>query len=177
MDFENFNQLPEEEKKTNTETVAQATPTFTDLPKLEDLLKSENEVTPIVTPKIEGLKQVDVGGQTVEKTFQRKADEKKSFVKRRLKIITGVYACVCALLFGFVVANTATLSNLGKTSATNTQQIQSGSTYMQGKEEAVDEALKNKIEVSVNTPRDYGSDETELTFFDKMTILFRSLFG
>ncbi len=175
MEFENFNQLPQEETK--TETVEQTPTTFTDLPKLEDLLKSESEVTTDLTPKLEGLEQVDQNEKTIEKTFQRKDDEKKAFVKRRLKIITGVYACICALLFGFIFANTATLSNLGKTSQTNTQLVQSATTYMQGKQDAVDETFKNGIEVSVNTPRDYGNDETELTFFDKITILFRSLFG
>ena len=33
------------------------------------------------------------------------------------------------------------------------------------------------IEVSLNPPRDYGDDKQELTFFDKLTILFKNLFG
>lgn len=173
MDFENFNQLPNNFVSTQTETEK----TNYELPKLEDLLKSENEVTTVLEPKIEGLKQVDEGKQTIEKTFQRKADEKKAFVKRRVKIVTGVYASIFALILGFVFVNTATLIRLDKNTQTNTQQIQSGTTYLQGKQDALEEASKNKLELSVNTPRNYGDDETELTFFDKLTIVFRSLFS
>ena len=182
MDFENFNELPKEELEAQTQTqtqteVEQKIETNYELPKLEDLLKSETEVSTIVEPTIEGLKQVDEGSKTVEKTFVRKADEKKAFVKRRVKTITGVYASVFALLLGFVFVNTATILKLNKTTQTNTQQIQSGTTYMQGQQDAMEQATKNKLEVSLNTPRDYGDDETELTFFDRLTILFRSLFS
>ena len=33
------------------------------------------------------------------------------------------------------------------------------------------------IEISLNEPRDYSDDIEELTFLDKMTILFRNIFG
>ena len=33
------------------------------------------------------------------------------------------------------------------------------------------------IEISLNEPRDYSDDTKELTFFDKLTILFRNIFS
>lgn len=181
MDFDNFNELPEQQKQNQTNTVTenetenQTETNFFSL-RLEDLLKSESEVTPIQAPEIKGLKQVEQGKRTAEKTFARKEDEKRTFVKRRVKILTSVYVCVIALLLGFVGVNTASLIAKGNTTNTATQNIELATAGLNGTTTPEGEAV-NGMELTVNTPRDYGDDETELTFFDRLTIVFRSLFG
>ena len=177
MDFENFNELPKQQPEVKTETETKNETRFDDMPRLEDLLKSENEVAPIQAPTLKGLKQVDEGSQTIDKTFTRKEDEKRAFVKRRVKILTTVYVIVFVLMLGLVFANTATLSVLGRNSTTATQQVEAGSVYMQSHNSNLSEDELAPIDVAVNTPRDYGDEDTELTFFDRLTILFRSLFG
>ena len=179
MDFENFNQIQEQQKQNQTDTVTEnKTDTgFEDLPRLEDLLKSESEVTTIQAPELKGLKQVEQGKRTAEKTFARKEDEKRTFVRRRVKILTGVYACVFALLLGFVGVNTASIITKGHTNTTATQNIEIATANLNGVSTTPQGEAVNGLELTVNTPRDYGDDDTELTFFDRLTIVFRSLFG
>jgi hypothetical protein len=129
---------------------------------------------------LQGLKQVENSAAIETKTFTRKEDEHKSFVKKRLKVLTGVYTAVACLLFGFVCFNAITLAILNRNINNNTETIQGEmakiTEVLPGAEE--DAVLSNEpIEITLNTARDYSDDEKELTFLDKFTILFKNLFG
>ena len=151
-----------------------------DLPRLEDLLRSEKELN--APPALQGLKQVENSAAIETKTFTRKEDEHKSFVKKRLTVLTCVYTAVACLLFGFVCFNAITLAILNRNINNNTETIQGEmakiTEVLPGAEE--DAVLSNNepIEIIELTPaRDYSDDEKELTFLDKFTILFKNLFG
>lgn len=163
-----------------TETITEPSveKTRLDLPSIEDLLKSEQEVATSI-PDIKGLKRVEPNLATEDKTFKRKEDEKKTFLKRRLKLVTAIYIGVLSLLLSFVGINIATLAILNRDINTNTATIQAESGKVEIYENnAVDpEAPIGTIEISLNEPRDYGDDNKELTFLDKITILFRNIFG
>lgn len=151
-----------------------------DLPRLEDLLKSEKEIKSMTSTELKGLKNVEPDSVEQNRTFQSKQDEKKAFVKKRLKLATAVYICVAVLLFGFVIFNTATLAILdrGINSNTNTINVESAAVEAYRElEDGTTEPTSPPIEISLNEPRDYSDDTEELTFLDKMSILFRNIFG
>lgn len=149
-----------------------------DLPRLEDLLRSEKEVKS--PPELKGLKLVDNNTLEENKTFKSKEDEKKLIVRKRVKLLTGVYISIVALLLSFVGINIATLTIMNRDINNNANTIQGQSEqiidiYQDGLTDVSDPTTS--IEVSLNPPRDYGDDKQELTFFDKLTILFRNFFG
>ncbi len=145
--------------------------------RLEDLLKSENEVKPL--PELKGLKKVENNALEENKTFKSKEDEKKSIVRKRVKLVTGIYISIVALLLCFVGINIATLTMMNRDINNNANTIQSQSQQVDFYENRTDPITDptDSITVSLNPPRDYGDDTQELTFFDKMTNLFRNIFG
>ncbi len=148
------------------------------LPSLDDLKRSEVE---IVKPKaeIKGLKSVEQETLVENKTFKRKEDETRAFYKKRFKVLTSVYVTVLVLLLGFVGVNISTLAILNKDINSNTATIQAETEKVEFYESQADmpSEPKGSIQISLNEPRDYGDDEKELTFLDKITIIFRNLFG
>ena len=145
-------------------------------PRLEDLIKSEKEIK--TKTEIQGVTKVEPNVKTEDRVFTRKTDEKKTYIKRRLKTITGVYISVVTLLLAFVGVNIATLAILNKdiNSATNTIKSQTEVvTYIENS--ATPSTPAGEYQISLNEPRDYSEDKKELTFLDKITILFRNIFG
>ncbi len=150
---------------------------FDDLPNLEDLLKSEKDIKTDIDSTPQGLQQVKQNEKPVDKIFTRKEDEKRAFVKHRVKLFTVVYSIVCVLLLGLIGVNTATLISKNRDINSQTYTMQQGNTYLANQNN--DTAEENVLDgyITLNTPRDYGDDENGLTFFDRITILFKSLFG
>ena len=151
-----------------------------DLPRLEDLLKSEKEIKSTTGSELKGPENVLPDSADLNRTFQSKQDEKKAFVKKRLKLATAAYICVAVLLFSFVIFNTATLAILDRGINSNTNTINTESEIVKVLEDNAEipsDPTLPPIEISLNEPRDYSDDTEELTFLDKMTILFRNIFG
>ena len=172
---------PELEQNSNIQTQSEIKTNETSknnlesLPRLEDLLKSEKEVK--AKKEIQGLQQIKTLSQVNEKAFAKKQDNKKAHLKRRLKTITGVYVAVASLLAIFAGVNVLTLDVLNKQVTTNTNTIQS---QQQVVESIMQEGVTAGQDIPLilgNPPRDYDDDNQELTFLDKVSILFRSLFG
>lgn len=173
---------PEMETEVNAQTItSEQTQTkqensLDNLPRLEDLLKSEKEVK--TAPQIEGVTQVENEALIQDKPFAKKEDKKKIYLKRRVKIVAGVYASVVALLLAFVGVNAVSLALLNKDINTNTNTIQAQNdviTYLENSTPTINP--DNSIIVSLNEPRDYSDDKKDLTFLDKLTIIFRSIFS
>ncbi len=150
---------------------------FDDLPNLEDLLKSEKDVKVEVDSTPQGLKQVKQNEKPADKIFTRKEDQKRAFIKHRVKLFTSIYAIVCCLLLGLVGFNAATLIAKNRDINSQTDIIQQGNTYLGNSQSSMEDDNVLELPVTVNTPRDYGDDANNLTFFDRLTILFRSLFS
>ena len=148
-----------------------------DLPRLEDLRKSETEVK--TQKEIEGVTKVEANVKSQDRIFARKADEKKVYIKRRLKTITGVYVAVVTLLLAFVGVNIVTLAILNKDIKSTTDTIQQETVKVEVLEETLPELPQSngEFQISLNEPRDYSEDKKELTWLDKITILFRNSFG
>ena len=171
---------PELQNETQTQTItSEDVKTELDsLPRLEDLLKSEKEVS--VKQEIKGVTNIDAEIKTEDRVFAKKQDKRKALVKTRLKIVTGVYIAVASLLFAFVGVNIATLVILNKDITNNANTIQAESYIAEQLESSASQPLDSAgapIEISLNEPRDYSDDKKELTFLDKLTILFRNIFG
>ena len=145
------------------------------LPRLEDLIKSEKEIK--VQSQIEGVTKVESNVKTENRIFKKKSEERKVYIKRRLKTITSVYISVVALLLAFVGVNIATLSMLNKDINSNTKTIQSETVRVEVLEQTNPTASAGDVTISLNEPRDYSEDKKELTFLDIITIVFRNLFG
>ena len=162
--------------QTETLTSVEQTQALDSLPRLEDLRKSEQEVK--ISTHVEGTTQVEQKTLAQDRMFTRKSDEKKVYFKKRLKIVTAVYTSVVVLLLSFVIANIATLAILDKRINTNTKTIQSAQQQVT-LEEATNTTGESigDIQISLNEPRDYSEDKKELTWLDKLTILFRNIFG
>lgn len=162
------------ETQTSVETEVQTTPDS--LPRIEDLRKSEQDVQ--VNTEIQGVTQVEQKTQAKDRVFARKSDEKKVYLKKRLKIVAAVYTTVVALLLGFVITNVVTLTQLDKDISSNTKTIQSQQSQV---EKVMEETTKGEelgnFQISLNEPRDYSEDKKELTWLDKVTIVFRNIFG
>ena len=144
----------------------------------EDLLKSEQEIKP--APELKGLTQAKQDKATENRVFKSKEDEKKSFVKKRVKIASVVYLSIVTLLFGFVIFNTAALAILGRGNSNKTNTIKSETEKVEIWEDITptpENPTGQPIEITLNEPRDYSDDTKELTFFDKLTIMFRNIFG
>ncbi len=154
-------------------------PSLESLPRLEDLLKSENEIKASQKTTLEGLTAVKAETKAQDRTFARVEDQKKTFVKRRIKTITAVFGVAASLILAFVGFNLITLANLSKDIKTNTKTIQSQTEIVQNYIENNPAAVPptGSFEISLNEPRDYDDDKKELSMLDKITILFRNLFG
>lgn len=147
-----------------------------DFPRLEDLIKSEQEIKPEI--KLQGLKSAEPNTQLEDRPFALKKDEKKKFIKKRLKLVTGVYIAIATLLLGFVGVNIATLAVLNKKIDNNVKTISEETIRIEENNTSLpDNPLTGTIEIALNQPRDYNDDNHSLTLLDKLTILFRSLFG
>ena len=173
---------PQSELNSNIETQSEIKPietektNLTSLPRLEDLLKSEKQVK--VGKKIEGLTQVKTFTQANEKEFAKKQDNSKAYLKRRIKTITGVYVAVASLLAIFAGVNVITLAVLNKQITTNTNTIQSQQQTIESIVPDASVPAGQDIPLILGTPpRDYDDDNKELTFLDKISILFRGIFG
>lgn len=172
---------PELEQNSNIETQSEIKTNETrqsnleSLPRLEDLLKSEKQVK--VKKEIQGLEQIKTFSQANEKEFAKKKDNKKAHLKRRVKTITGVYIAVASLLAIFAGVNVVTLAMLNKQVTTNTNTIQSQQQVVESIMQEGSIAGQDIPLILGNPPRDYDDDNKELTFLDKISILFRSLFG
>ena len=171
---------PELEKEVNTQTVASEVkkeePTLDSLPRLEDLLKSEKEVQP--AKQIEGVTEVEKTTFFETVPFTKKEDKRAPLFKKRVKIVTGVFASAITLLLAFVGFSTFTLVSLHKQINSNTETIQSQQEVLTNLENTVNPGdPASVLEVTLNEPRDYSDDKKELTILDKLTIMFRSIFG
>lgn len=151
---------------------------FEDLPSWDALLKSEKEVA---TPKqdLKGLESVKADVNVENETFARKKDEKKSIVRRKVKLVSAVYMAVVALLFVFLCANAVTLIALSKDISKNTDTINYEQKEIAYKIENAEQAITptDELFITLNEPRDYDDDKQKLSFLDKMTILFKNIFG
>lgn len=168
---------PEASVGTQTQTVekVEQEKKLDDLPRVEDLRKSEKEVK--TRTEIEGTTKVEQSTQIQDKVFVKKADQKKALYKKRIKIVTGVYAAALTLLLAFVGVNIATMAMLNKEITTNTETIQTQQQQIEMLEQTNPGNATGNYQISLNEPRDYSEDKKELTFLDKLTILFRNLFG
>ena len=146
-----------------------------DLPRIEELRKSEKDVK--VKTDVEGAINIEKDTQIKDRVFVKKADQKKALYKKRIKIVTCVYASAVALLLAFVGVNIATLAMLNKQVTANTQTIQTQMEQIEVLEQTTPTNSSGEFQISLNEPRDYSEDKQELTFLDKLTILFRNLFG
>ncbi|MCQ2565057.1 MAG: hypothetical protein MJ152_04300 [Clostridia bacterium] len=147
-----------------------------DLPRLEDLLKTEQEIEK--APELKGLKEVQDAPVEQDKPFEMKKDQQKAFAKRRLKLVTVIYSIVACLLLAFTCVNVATMISLNRDINKNTETINLEMGKLEDNLNPPPAPEKGtEIFVSLNEPRDYSDDKVEITFLDKLTILFRNLFG
>lgn len=172
----------EEENEIKTETITEVETKqeikLSDLPRFEDMIKSEQDIK--TENKLQGLQDAQSQPLFEDRPFTRKEDEHKTFVKKRLKLVTAIYAIVASLLLGFVGVNIATLAIMDK-------QINSNVTTIAGEKQEIELRSENHvpdadltdetISITLNQPRDYNDDDKSLTIFDKLTILFRNLFN
>ncbi len=151
--------------------------TLDSLPRIEEIRKSEQEIK--VKTEIEGTTQVKSETQAKDRVFTRKADEKRVYLKKRVKILTAVYTTVVVLMLAFVISNIATLAKLNKDISSNTNTIKNKGDLIEQVIDEVEPGLvgENPIEIKLNTPRDYSEDKKELTWLDKVTIIFKNIFG
>ncbi|MBE5741518.1 MAG: hypothetical protein E7351_03230 [Clostridiales bacterium] len=145
------------------------------LPRLEDLLKSEKEIK--TAPDIKGVTQVEQNVKSEDRVFTQKTDERKVLLKKRLKVVTGVYISVVTLLLAFVLINLFTLFHLKGQIDDNTQTMKNQTERLADLEDTTNLENHTTFEYSLNVPRDYSDDKQEITFLDKITILFRNLLG
>ena len=144
-------------------------------PRIEELRKSEKEIK--TNTQIEGATELKTETEFEDRMFVKKADQKKALYKKRIKIVTSVYTTAMVLMLAFVGINIATMASLQKDITTNTQTIQSQQEQIEMLEQNTPGASTGNFQISLNEPRDYSDDKKELTFLDKLTILFRNLFG
>ncbi len=144
---------------------------------LEEMKKSEKEVR--TAHKIQGVAEIDANIENENREFAKKSDAKKAFAKKRLKVITGVYVSVVGMLLALVGVNIFTLAAMDSTILDNGKSIITAQKEIETVIEGVTEDVLSglPIEISLNEPRDYSEDKKGLTFFDKMSIVFRNLFG
>ena len=147
-------------------------------PSIQDLVKSEQEVKS--ERKLQGLTSAEPAQTLEDRPFARKEDERKKFVKKRLKLVTGVYIAVASFLLEFVGVNVGTLAVLNKKINDHTKTIQAETTainLMKDADTPDADITGEDIAITLNPPRDYNDDKQTLTFLDKITILFRNLFN
>ncbi|MFQ6752506.1 MAG: hypothetical protein ACLRFL_02980 [Clostridia bacterium] len=161
--------------ETSTSEKVEETTKLDSLLRLEEMRRTEKEVR--TAPAIQGVSEVESEVDFDTKEFAKKSDQRKAFLKKRLKVVTGVYLSVVAMLLVFVVVNLFTLNTMSGLIEDNTKVITEQQQLLDGKT-IVDSTLDGaQIEVNLNPPRDYDDEKVELTFLDKITILFRNLFG
>lgn len=176
--------MEELEKQTQTETttaVQQELGTkinLEDITNFQDFVKSEQEIKS--ENKLQGLKAAEPEQTLEDRPFARKEDEHKKFVKKRVKLVTGIYIAIATLLLSFVGVNIGTLVAMNKKIDNNVKTIQSEQEKIEliKRSDVPDADLTGEgISITLNQPRDYNDDNNSLNLLDKLTILFRSLFS
>jgi len=167
------------ETLTQTEVKTEEKVGLESLPRLEDLLKTEKEIKTQQKTEIEGLTDVKTENTMQDRAFARVADEKKVFVKKRIKTITTVYSIAVSLLLAFVGVNLVTFVQKNKEINANTEIIKQQTEVVETHQPQSPPSTnpKGQFEISLNEPRDYSDDDQDLSMLDKITILFRNLFG
>lgn len=164
---------------TTTETVQEIKKeqSVEDFPRWEDVRKSEKEVK--YNTKLEGVTEAENDDNFFERPIEKKKDAKTRLYKRRLKILTGVYLTILSLLGVFAITNLVTLIKMDKQISSNTETIRSKSYVLTEIEKTATEPTEPSqiVELHLNEPRDYKDDKKELTFLDKLTIIFRNIFS
>lgn len=165
------------EMQSNTQTLetqqTESVQSFS-MPNIESFRKSEMAFQ--TKTELKGVTQVDNEFNSEVREFTKKQDTAKQKAGVRAKVIKTVYFTTLTLLFVLVCVNAITLAVLVNTSNTNTDTIKS-------KQETVNEyvlkegELPDPLPITLNEPRDYDDDNKELTFWDKITILFRNIFS
>ena len=171
---------PQAEMNTQTINTTEESVETISMPKIEQTHNIEefrkSELQFKTKTSLQGVAEVDSEFMTEAKEFSQKKDAKKLKSGIRAKVIKGVYFSVLSLLLVLVGANAITLAVLTGTSNKNAETIKS-------KQETVNEHVLNEGElpdplpITLNEPRDYNDDNKELTFWDKVTILFRNIFS
>lgn len=179
MEEEKIQQQPQTNVGVETQVVekVEQEKKLEDLPRVEDMRKSEKEIKTTTNVEQSAEIEKETLTQTQDRIFVKKADQKKALYKKRIKIVTGVYATVLTLVLAFVGVNIATLAILNKQVTTNTQTIQNQQQQIEVLEQSNPTAPSGEFQISLNEPRDYSEDKKELTWLDKVTILFRNLFS
>ena len=169
--------IPQQEMEVNTQTITSVEPKtetkLDNLPRIEDLIKSEKQVK--TAPNIEGVTEAKTDAK--DRVFSRKEDNTKKIIRKRLKIVTAVYLSIATMLLGLVGASAVTLALLNKDISTNVDTIQKQTDILNGQQAPNFASEGEEIFVTLNEPRDYTDDKKELSFMDKLSILFRNLFG
>ena len=167
------------ETVTQQEVKTEEKPSLENLPRLEDLLKTEKEVKTEQKIGIEGLTAVKTETKPHDRTFARVEDEKKAFVKKRVKTVTVVFSVVVSLLLAFVGVNLVTLVQKNNEIDSNTKIIKDRTELVEIYQDQSTPSTnpKEEFQISLNEPRDYSDDKQELSMLDKLTILFRNLFA
>lgn len=143
---------------------------------IDDMLKSEQELNTMT--QMQGLVQVENNSILEDKPFMHKKDEKKAFIKKRIKVIAGVYIAVLTMLLTFVGINAVTLILLNKDITSNKETINVESERVEmARQQAEEQASGEEIQIVLNEPRDYQDDNIELSVLDKISIIFKNLFG
>jgi len=168
---------PSAEAQTNTQTVnTEQTQSVQNIsmPNIEQL--RQNEMQFKTKTQLQGVTQVEDEFAQETREFTKKQDKAKQKAGVRSKVIKGVYFSVLGLLLTLVGVNAITLAVLSNSINTNKDTIKS-------KQDTIAEYVLNEgdipdpLPITLNEPRDYNDDKKELTFWDKVTILFRNIFS
>lgn len=144
-------------------------------PRIEDLIKSEKEVKK--APLIKGVTQVEQKIQTEDRVFSRKSDQRKHYMQKRQKIVKSVYLTTVVLLLTLLFVNLGTLIVMDRTVTKNIATKQAQQKQIEMLESQIPQSPEGNIPIDLNLPRDYDDDKKELTFLDKVTIVFKNLFS
>lgn len=144
-------------------------------PRIEDLIKSEKEVKK--APPIKGVTQVEQKIQTEDRVFSRKSDQRKQYMQKRQKIVKSVYLTTVVLLLTLLFVNLGTLISMDRTITKNIATKQAQQKQIEMLENQTPQSPQGNIPIDLNLPRDYDDDKKELTFLDKVTIVFKNLFS
>lgn len=143
----------------------------------EEMLKSEKEVKQETT--LNNLKKAEQTELVSDRVFAQPGETRRTLVKRRLKLITGMYVGVLTLLLVFTGVNLGTLVAMKKEISNNTQTLEKQQVALEYEKKNAEDIVdaNEEINIMLNLPKDYSEDEKELTFLDKLTIMFKHLFG
>ena len=150
--------------------------------KLENLPRYEDMIAPTTTQdvKLDNLQEVNSLPFFEPKTVKKEETPTKTVHQKRFKVAVSCFAIIGVLMLALTLINGVSLALLASESKGNQKDITTLTqevTDLEHEYSLINNGEAGEMGYKLALPRNYPDDTSELTWFDKLSIILMKLFG